>query len=66
MSEWLAPSPGLFVESAGSGCYYPQHMAEDKLRQHLDVYLGKVEVGIYCVLARPALAYSTRNHGERG
>jgi hypothetical protein len=26
-------------------------MAEEKLRPHLDVYLGKVEVGIYCVLA---------------
>jgi hypothetical protein len=26
-------------------------MAEDRLRPHLDVYLGKVEVGIYCVLA---------------
>lgn len=26
-------------------------LAEDRLRPHLDVYLGKVEVGIYCVLA---------------
>jgi hypothetical protein len=26
-------------------------MAEDRLRPHLDLYLGKVEVGIYCVLA---------------
>src|ERR1700704_2657083 len=26
-------------------------MPEDRLRPHLDVYLGKVEVGIYCVLA---------------
>ena len=26
-------------------------MAEDRLRPQLDVYLGKVEVGIYCVLA---------------
>jgi hypothetical protein len=26
-------------------------MAEERLRPHLDVYLGKVEVGIYCVLA---------------
>jgi len=26
-------------------------MAEDRLGPHVDVYLGKVEVGIYCVLA---------------
>jgi len=26
-------------------------MAEDRLRPHIDLYLGKVEVGIYCVLA---------------
>src|SRR3979411_1285078 len=26
-------------------------MADDRLRPHLDLYLGKVEVGIYCVLA---------------
>jgi uncharacterized membrane protein (DUF373 family) len=26
-------------------------MAEDRLRPHLDVYLGKAEVGVYCVLA---------------
>ena len=26
-------------------------MTEDRLRPHLDVYLGKVEVGVYCVLA---------------
>ena len=47
----LAPSPGLFVESAGSGWVRSSHMAEDRLGPHLDVYLGKAEVGIYCVLA---------------
>jgi hypothetical protein len=26
-------------------------MTEDRLRPHLDVYLGKVGVGVYCVLA---------------
>src|ERR1700704_6767772 len=26
-------------------------MPEDRLRPHLDLYLGKAEVGIYCVLA---------------
>jgi hypothetical protein len=30
------------------------------------VYLGRAEVGIYCVLAALLSLYSTRNHGERG
>jgi len=61
-----APSPGLFVESKGFGWYYPRDMAEDRLRPHLDVYLGKAKVGIYCVLAALLLLTALATMGERG
>jgi len=45
----LAPSSGLFVESVR--LVLSSHVAEDRLRPQIDAYLGKVEVGIYSVLA---------------
>jgi hypothetical protein len=45
----LAPSSVLFVESVR--LVLSSHVAEDRLRPQIDVYLGRVEVGIYRVLA---------------
>ncbi len=50
----LAPSSGLFVESAGSG-WYPRTWLKTGCAPQIDVYLGNVEVGIYSVLAAPCL-----------
>ena len=49
MCEWPHTSSGLFVESVG--LVLSSHVAEDRLRPRIDVYLRKVEVGIYSVLA---------------